>query len=88
MHERGPFLRRRGGGHGRPIRLGGHFGQHPVAVIGLSELPAAMKEETGHAALYEHTRNPFDLEAGPLLRITLDAVAADPDVSLSGLEPR
>jgi hypothetical protein len=50
-------------------------------------VPAARKK-TGHAALYEHTRNPFDLEAGPLLRITLDAVAADPDVSLSGLEPR
>ena len=57
-------------------------------MIGLGVLPAPKKEETGHAALYEHTRNPFDLEAGPLLRITLDAVAADPGVRLSGLEPR
>jgi len=51
-------------------------------------VPAARKKKTGHAALYEHTRNPFDLEAGPLLRIKLDAVAADPGVRLSGLEPR
>lgn len=64
------------------------FGQHPDPVLGLSEPPAAKKEETGHVALYEHTRNPFDLEAGTLLRITLDAVAADPGVPLSDLEPR
>ncbi len=53
----------------------------------VGRVPAARKKKTGHAALYEHTRKLFDLEAGPLLR-TLDAVAAAPDVRLSGLEPR
>ncbi len=47
-----------------------------VSVLDLTVLPAELRERTGHAAIYDHTRNPFDLETGPLVRIALVRLAA------------
>lgn len=60
---------------GRPVQRVHPWMEPAASVIDLSGLPAARKEETGHAAIYEHTRNPFDLEAGPLLRVALVRLA-------------
>jgi condensation domain-containing protein len=60
---------------GRPVQRVHPWVEPRAAVIDLSGLPAARREETGHAALYEHTRDPFDLEVGPLLRIALVRLA-------------
>ena len=60
---------------GRPVQRVHPWMEPAACVIDLSGLPAARKEETGHAVLREHTRNPFDLEAGPLLRIALVRLA-------------
>jgi hypothetical protein len=46
-----------------------------VSVIDVSALPAEMRERAGHEAIYHHTRDPFDLERGPLLRIALVRLA-------------
>jgi hypothetical protein len=48
-----------------------------VSVIDVSALPAEVRERAGHEAIYDHTRDPFDLENGPLLRIALVRLAAD-----------
>jgi len=60
---------------GRPVQRVHAFVQPEVAVIDVGALPAARREPAGHAAIYEHTRNPFDLERGPLLRIALVRLA-------------
>jgi hypothetical protein len=61
---------------GRPVQRVHEFLAPEVSVVDLSALPAALRERTGHEAIYEHTRNPFDLERGPLLRIALVRLAA------------
>jgi hypothetical protein len=40
-------------------------------VIDVSVLPEEMREPEGMRAIHDHTRDPFDLERGPLLRIAL-----------------
>lgn len=61
---------------GRPVQRVHPWLEPAASVIDLSALPAGLREETGHAAIYDHTRNPFDLEAGPLLRIALLKLAS------------
>jgi condensation domain-containing protein len=56
---------------GRPVQRVHEFLAPEVSVIDLAALPAELREGTGHAAIYEHTRRPFDLARGPLLRIAL-----------------
>lgn len=60
---------------GRPVQRVHPWLEPAASVIDLSALPAGLREETGHAAIYEHTRSPFDLESGPLLRIALVRLA-------------
>ncbi len=63
---------------GRPVQRVHAFLAPAVSVIDVSPLPAEIRESTGLAAIYEHTRQPFDLERGPLVRLAL--------VRLSGRE--
>lgn len=60
---------------GRPVQRVHEFLDPEVAVIDLSDLPEDRREAAGHAAIYEHTRKPFDLARGPLLRIALVRLA-------------
>ncbi|HEV8580078.1 MAG TPA: condensation domain-containing protein [Thermoanaerobaculia bacterium] len=63
---------------GRPVQRVHPFLEPEILVIDLGVLPSELREHTGHAAIYDHTRQTFDLEQGPLLRIAL--------VRLSGRE--
>ncbi|HWM91381.1 MAG TPA: condensation domain-containing protein [Thermoanaerobaculia bacterium] len=60
---------------GRPVQRVHPWIEPEVSVIDVSALPAEARESVGHAAIYDHTRQPFDLENGPLLRIALVRLA-------------
>lgn len=60
---------------GRPVQRVHPFLAPEVSVIDLSALPPELRERTGHSVIYDHTRQPFDLERGPLLRIALVRLA-------------
>lgn len=60
---------------GRPVQRVHEFLAPQVSVIDLSVLPAELRENSGHAAIRDHTRQLFDLERGPLLRIALVRLA-------------
>ena len=61
---------------GRPVQRVHAWLPPAVSILDLAALPAEMRERTGHAAIYDHTRNLFDLEQGPLVRIALVRLAA------------
>ena len=61
---------------GRPVQRVHTWVEPSVSVIDMSALPAELRESAGHEAIYHHTRDPFDLEKGPLLRIALVRLAA------------
>jgi hypothetical protein len=56
---------------GRPVQRVAGFVAPAASVLDLSALPAARREPAGHRAIYDHTRQPFDLARGPLLRLAL-----------------
>ncbi len=56
---------------GRPRQVVRPAGPRPLPVVDLSALPAARREEGGHRLATEEARRPFDLAAGPLVRLTL-----------------
>jgi hypothetical protein len=60
---------------GRPVQRVHPWVEPQVSILDVSALPAAAREPAGLAAIYEHTRQPFDLENGPLLRIALVRLA-------------
>ncbi|HKI04920.1 MAG TPA: condensation domain-containing protein [Thermoanaerobaculia bacterium] len=60
---------------GRPVQRVHGFLKPEVSLLDLSALPAGLREGAGHRAIYDHTRNPFDLARGPLLRIALVRLA-------------
>jgi condensation domain-containing protein len=60
---------------GRPVQRVVEFLAPEVALVDLSALPAVRREEVGLAAIYTHTRMPFDLARGPLLRLALVRLA-------------
>jgi hypothetical protein len=60
---------------GRPVQRVHPWLVPSVSFLDLTALPAEIREETGLQAIYDHTRNPFDLENGPLLRIALVRLA-------------
>jgi hypothetical protein len=60
---------------GRPVQRVHPFLAPEAALVDVSALPAELRERAGHRAIYDHTRNPFDLERGPLLRIALVRLA-------------
>jgi hypothetical protein len=62
---------------GRPVQRVHSWVEPAVSGIDVSALPAEIRERAGHAAIYDYTRDPFDLENGPLLRIALVRLAAD-----------
>jgi hypothetical protein len=60
---------------GRSVQRVHAWVEPQVSVLDVSALPAESREPAGLAAIYEHTRQPFDLENGPLLRIALVRLA-------------
>jgi hypothetical protein len=60
---------------GRPVQRVHEFLAPEVSLIDVGALPAELRERAGHRAIYEHTRNPFDLARGPLLRMALVRLA-------------
>lgn len=62
---------------GKPVQRVHSWVEPSVSFVDVSALPAEMREQAGHEAIYHHTRDPFDLEMGPLLRIALVRLAAD-----------
>jgi len=56
---------------GRPVQRVVDFVAPETSFIDLGALPPERRERAGHRAIYDHTRNPFDLARGPLLRMAL-----------------
>jgi len=56
---------------GRPVQRVARFVVPAACVLDLSALPAARREPEAHRAIFDHTRQPFDLARGPLLRLAL-----------------
>lgn len=56
---------------GRPVQRVVEYLEPETSLIDLLALPAELRERTGHQAIFDHTRVPFDLAAGPLLRLAL-----------------
>src|SRR5262249_4295281 len=67
---------------GRPVQRVAAFVVPATAVLDLAALPAARREAAAFAAIYEHTRQPFDLARGPPLRLALVRLAADEHLCL------
>jgi condensation domain-containing protein len=61
---------------GRPVQRVHKTLPPVVSRIDVDALPAGLREPTGRAAIFDHTRQPFDLERGPLLRIALVRLSA------------
>jgi hypothetical protein len=60
---------------GRPVQRVVPFLAPAASVLDLTAVPAALREDAGHRAIYDHTRQPFDLARGPLLRLALVRLA-------------
>jgi hypothetical protein len=60
---------------GRPVQRVHPWMEPSVSFLDVSALPEEIREAAGHAAIYDHTRNPFDLESGPLVRMALVRLA-------------
>lgn len=60
---------------GRPVQRVHPWLEPQVSFIDMSALPEDIREAAGHAAIYDHTRTPFDLAAGPLVRMALVKLA-------------
>jgi condensation domain-containing protein/AMP-binding enzyme len=56
---------------GRPVQRVVEHLEPSTTLIDLLALPQELRERAGHRALYDHTRVPFDLAAGPLVRLAL-----------------
>ncbi len=61
---------------GSPVQRVHPWLEPAVSVIDVSALPESIRERVGHAAIYDHTRDRFDLERGPLVRMALVRLAA------------
>ncbi|HLX10639.1 MAG TPA: condensation domain-containing protein [Thermoanaerobaculia bacterium] len=59
----------------RPVQRVLAFLAPAASLLDLRGLPAARREAAALAAVYEHTRQPFDLARGPLLRLALVRLA-------------
>jgi hypothetical protein len=60
---------------GRPVQRVVPFLAPAASVLDLTGVPADVRESAGHRAIYDHTREPFDLARGPLLRLALVRLA-------------
>jgi len=60
---------------GRPVQRVVRFLAPEITFIDLTRLPAELRERAGHQAIYHHTRVPFDLARGPLVRLALVRLA-------------
>jgi hypothetical protein len=71
------FPRIEGQADGRPVQRVHPWLEPHVSFLDLSALPEEVREPAGHAAIYEHTRTPIDLERGPLVRMALVRLAPE-----------
>jgi hypothetical protein len=60
---------------GKPVQRVVPFLAPESSVLDLSALPQPLRESAAQAAIYDHTRRPFDLACGPLLRLALVRLA-------------
>lgn len=60
---------------GRPVQRVHPWLEPHVSFLDLSALPGEVRETAAHAAIYDHTRTPFDLARGPLVRMALVRLA-------------
>jgi hypothetical protein len=60
---------------GRPVQRVAETIAAPVVLIDLAALPSGLREAAGHRALFDRTRQVFDLERGPLVRAALVRLA-------------
>lgn len=60
---------------GRPVQRVHAWIEPEVSFVDVSALPAELREPAARDAIYRHTRQPFDLARGPLLRIALVRLA-------------
>jgi len=60
---------------GKPVQRVVSFLAPEASFLDVSALPASLREAAGHRAIYDHTRQPFDLARGPLLRLALVRLA-------------
>jgi len=60
---------------GRPVQRVVEFLAPEASLLDLRPLPAARRGAEARRALYDHTRRPFDLANGPLLRLALVRLA-------------
>lgn len=60
---------------GRPVQRVHSWLEPSVSFVDVSALPEEVREAVGHVAIYDHTRTPFDLAAGPLVRMALVRLA-------------
>ena len=63
--------------NGRPVQRVHPWVEPSVSFLDVSALPLEIREQAGHEAIYQHTRDPFDLEKGPLVRIALVRLTED-----------
>lgn len=56
---------------GRPVQRVAAWIAPEVALVDLRALPRELRDGEGQRAIYDHTRKPFDLERGPLVRMAL-----------------
>lgn len=59
----------------RPVQRVHPWLEPHVSFVDVSALPGEIREAAGHAAIYDHTRTPFDLARGPLVRMALVRLA-------------
>ncbi|HKV36205.1 MAG TPA: non-ribosomal peptide synthase/polyketide synthase [Pyrinomonadaceae bacterium] len=57
--------------NGEPVQVIAAPQHLPLPIVDLREFPASERDEQANAHLMEEMRKPFDLTAGPLMRVTL-----------------
>ncbi len=62
---------------GRPVQRVVEWIAPEVSRLDLRALPRQLRERAGHRAIYDHTRKPFDLARGPLVRVALVELDAE-----------
>ena len=59
----------------RPVQRVAAQAEPELSLLDVTALPAALRAPAGHRAIYDHTRAPFDLARGPLVRLALVRLA-------------
>jgi hypothetical protein len=60
---------------GQPVQRVAAQAEPELSLLDVTALPPALRGPAGHRAVYDHTRAPFDLARGPLVRLALVRIA-------------